>query len=515
MCFVSAVCYGFGINITKKEHLPFPFMLRHRVLCEGIARIYGCVIVGRQIRLDYKVNCADENEENQEAWDAAHQRSAELLLDLCERHGALYVKAGQGFAAMNHLLPRQYCETLVKLQDKVVFRPYSEIRYVIEQELGKGIRDVFSSFDEKPIAAASMAQVHRAVLKSGEEVAVKVQYIDVKDRFDADMFVITSFLKIAAWFNPGFDFAKVMSRTETMLRAELNFTEEADNCRRCGAEMEKVFRGQVTTPRVFDQLTTERMMTMEFIHGVKANDREAIEGMGLRSGSIRTVGRLFADAFAHQIFVTGSVHADPHPGNVFVRPLPTDPSKPQLVILDHGLYSQLSDSQRLWVAQVWTASVTHDDDKLKATCEYIGLPRDAFAMLGSLFLCFPYHSFDPFRRVASKCAVQEQQLMARKQIWRMTIVLDKLPPEITLVLRNINTARSVVKDLGNPVSRSVRMLRCSMAREQADTKTSAWNLRCAIMFVVFREMLDNILATIAEWRDPQAAAEVASIYQLG
>ena len=517
VALVGTVAYFVAINVPRKESLP-PFMLRHRILCEGSMRILECVRVGARIYGDYRDNCLmPGKQDDAAAWSACHTRSAEKLVALAEQHGALYVKAGQGFASMNHLLPPEYCKVMSKLQDAVVFRPFSEIRYVVEQELGQSLETAFEAFDPNPIAAASLAQVHKAVLRrrdgTAAEAAVKVQYIDVRDRFDGDMYTITSFLKVAARLFPGYDFAKIIGKTEAMLRAELDFVAEASNCNLCREQMKERFGDRVTTPEVFPEATTARVMTTRFIHAAKANDRPHIEALGL---SVREVGTLFADAFAHQIFNTGFVHADPHPGNVFVRPRPGGRrGEAQLVILDHGLYTKLSDEQRTWVSQVWTASVTHDDDVLKAACEKVGLPRDAFGMLGSVFLCYPYHHFNPFRKVASKATVDEQRAVASQQMWRVTLVLDRLPPEVNLVLRNINTARSVFKDLGNPVSRTARMLRFSMQREQLEAGTSVWALRWALARLWAIEAYEDVLYALARWRDPAGVKAAEEIFQLG
>ena len=145
--------------VTPKEALPH-WWLPLRVLLEGVGRLFRCCSVGLLIMYDYKVNLIGKDED-QAAWDEVHLRSAHRLVALAEQNGGLYVKAGQGFALMNHMLPHQYCKTMAVLQDAVIKRPYTEVEAVLAEDLGKPPREIFAEFDEKPIAAATLEDIRK------------------------------------------------------------------------------------------------------------------------------------------------------------------------------------------------------------------------------------------------------------------------------------------------------------------------------------------------------------------
>jgi aarF domain-containing kinase len=492
-----------------------PPLMPYRVLCEGVGRLCRCVKAGTVIAADYKWSLHGADLDDQEVWNTIHSRSAHRLVALAETNGALYVKWGQGFAAMNHLLPPQYCRVMEKLQDAVLFRPLSEVVAVVEQDLGRPIADVFAEFDEAPLAAASLAQVHRAVVKdSGAEVAVKVQYIDVRHRFRGDMETINLMLKIGGGIFPGFDFGTIVQRTEGIMFAELDFDNEARNCQRCGEDMQREFGSAIVTPSIHWEVTTSRVMVTDFIRGVRVSDAAGIKALGL---STVDVGQLFADAWAYQIFDTGFIHADPHPGNSFVRRNPDKPSQAQLVILDHGLYTSVDADQRAILAKLWTGAAAHDTPLLKAGCRDLGIDESSYALLGSMFLCFPYEAFNPFARRCTADDIEKQRNLVVDHMSGITDLLDHMPAEFALVLRNINTARATFKNLGNPVSRTGRMLRYSLRRHQqcdaaAGGVIALW---AALLRLWAQETYNVLLMRFARWADPEAMKVVDDLFALG
>jgi len=481
---------------APRETLPAP-LLRYRVTCEGLWRMGRCAVVGAQIAYAYKASPLD-NDTPQAEWDVMHEWAAGRLVELAEANGAMYVKAGQGFSQMSHLLPRTYCRVMRSLEDCVAFRPISEIYAVIERDLGKSVDELFESFDEQPLAAASLAQVHRARLRGcGREVAVKVQYIDVADRFDGDLFAIRTCLKVCGVLFPGYDWGPLVQRSDHTLRAELDFAAEARNADRCGVEMRARFGDAVTTPTVVHELSTPRVMMTDFIKGCKITDRAGIEAMGL---SVTAAAEQFVEAMAYQIFRTGFVHADPHGGNVFVRPRPGKPSQPQVVLLDHGLYTTLTEADTKLLSTVYTAAVRREDDRLKACCEQMGVDANVFNVLASMFLFFPYDVFSPFKFRASEEELHRMRYEAAKEMNKYTELLNVMPIEYGLVLRNMNTVRAVVKDLGNPVRRSAIMLRYSIVT--SDAHLSWFAMQWTLLKLAALEWYNGMLLAFARWQDP-------------
>lgn len=495
--------------VPAREDLPSA-ALKYRVLCEGLFRMARCGYVGVGIVRDYKSSGLDDDS-SQEEWDIVHTRSAQKLVELAETNGALYVKCGQGFAQMNHLLPRAYCKVMASLEDSVSFRPISEIKAVLERELGAKLDDVFQSFNELPLAAASLAQVHKATLReTGQEVAVKVQYIDVADRFDGDMFTIRTCLKICGWLFPGYDFGALMMKGDRTLRAELDFVNEAKNSERCRAEMHVRFGSRVTTPVTIWPYTTAKVLVTEYIHGVKMTDAAGIRRLGL---SVDDAATTFVEAMAHQAFHTGFVHADPHAGNVFVRPVPGSPRSAQIVLLDHGLYTQLTSKDVTWLASVWTAATERDDFRLQQMCVDAGVDAGLYKILAALFLQFPYESFNPFKIRASPEELERMRNDAHRQMAKYTDLLEALPIEYGLVLRNINAVRSVVKELGNPVRRTAIMLRHSVIR--SDQHVSWIVLQWTLLRLRVTELYNDMLLSFARWKAPELMGAAEDLFTLG
>ncbi|KNH07358.1 aarF domain-containing protein kinase [Perkinsela sp. CCAP 1560/4] len=425
-------------------------------------------------------DCWSQQEEN--VWKQCHLRSAQRLKKVALRHGGLYVKCGQSLTMMNHILPPEYCHSLEDLQDNVRKSPFHVIKDILENEFQCSLESIFSSIDEIPIAAASIAQVHRARLRNtdgapGAEVAIKVQHDNVAKNFEHDFQTIQFLCVIAGYLFTGFNFSELLENSKEILRAELNFLKEAENTEKCTTQL-KAFdpEGYVITPHVYHNLSTSRVLVTEFIHGKKITQLAQIEG-----ASAKDVAERLIDTFAYQLYSTGFIHADPHPGNLLVRvhpehtpgktfwPLRKKP-KMQIVILDHGLYTSLTDEERRLWRELWLSLATRRDTELREILLENFAISDA-AVFARVFLMRPYEeggSTTSLNPLALYRKAREYQQMMRVdrgeyQNWvlenmdRSTKMLCRLPPSFCLILRNINTVRAIHQDLGSPVDRISRM----------------------------------------------------------
>jgi predicted unusual protein kinase regulating ubiquinone biosynthesis (AarF/ABC1/UbiB family) len=258
-----------------------------------------------------------------------HRRGAARVLDAAEALGGVLIKAGQFASTRPDLLPSAYTETLTSLQDRVPPYPPATIREVVTRELGHPTGDIFSSFDPEPVAAASIAQVHRARLRDGTEVAVKVQYAGISGLIEADLDALETIFDAVARLEPDVRLRPISDYLRWTLPLELDFIREAEAI---GALREALAdREDVIVPGVIKGLTTERLLVMEFVDGLKVTDVEGLKRTGVKP---REVAVLLNDVYAEQLFARGVLHADPHPGNLLVR---SEGGRPRLVLLDHGL----------------------------------------------------------------------------------------------------------------------------------------------------------------------------------
>jgi len=263
------------------------------------------------------------------------------------------------------ILPTPYVESLSKLQDRVPPHPWSEIASVIRQELGREPNEIFEWIETEPVAAASIAQVHRARLYDGREVAVKVQYPGIVNIIDTDLTVLQRIVELVGRLYPTIQLQPILDYLKETLPLELDFRREA----KAMAELRVALlhRRDVVIPESIQELSTERLLVMEFINGIKITDRTALLDAGI---SPSTVARLLNDVYAEQIFRLGMLHADPHPGNLFVQ------SGPRLVLLDHGLTVPLKSSLVQALGEMVRALLVADFERLTKALTQAGMQFD-------------------------------------------------------------------------------------------------------------------------------------------
>jgi predicted unusual protein kinase regulating ubiquinone biosynthesis (AarF/ABC1/UbiB family) len=284
--------------------------------------------------------------------------------------GVLMIKLGQFLSSRADLLPEQALAVLASLQDEVPAEPFSHVVSVIEEELGKPIEQLFSVFERKATAAASLGQVHKAVLAStGEEVAVKVQRPNIDQLVRMDLNSLKFVIRVITRFvNTGtfIDLMGIFREFERTVYEEIDYIAEAANCKR----FQEMFQDDPTIyiPAVYKAYTTRRVLVLEWIDGIKINDYAALEAAGIDRLEVanRTV-----QAYFHQFFVEGFFHADPHPGNIFVKRGP--PGKgPIIEFVDFGMVGAITQSMMKAMRELFLSFLARDSKAMVQALSQLG-----------------------------------------------------------------------------------------------------------------------------------------------
>jgi ubiquinone biosynthesis protein len=273
-----------------------------------------------------------------------------------EELGPIFVKFGQALSTRRDLLPAEIADELEKLQDRVPPFPGTEARALIERAYGRTLEEVFEQFDEQPLAAASIAQVHTARLRSGEEVVVKVLRPGVRARIEMDLEVMYQLARLAR------DYAsegqrlrpvEVVQEYEKTILDELDLMREAANA----AQLKRNFEGSdlLYVPQVYWDYCRSDVMVMERIHGVLVNDLDELRARG---ANIQLLAENGVKIFFTQVFRHNFFHADMHPGNIFVRL--EDPARPQYAAVDFGIVGTLDARDQHYLAENFLAFFDRD-----------------------------------------------------------------------------------------------------------------------------------------------------------
>ncbi|HEV7683784.1 MAG TPA: AarF/UbiB family protein [Pyrinomonadaceae bacterium] len=274
----------------------------------------------------------DHVELDAEALAETSPKAEELAADL-EKLGPTFIKLGQLLSTRADLLPSPYLEALTRLQDQIEPFPYEEVDRIVSGEIGVRISKAFADFDPEPLAAASLAQVHRAHMRDGRAVVVKVQRPNIRDQIVEDLEAlgqIAQFLDAHTELGKRYDFENMLNALRTSLLRELDFKLEANNLITFAANLHEFDR--IVIPEPVDNFCTSRVLTMEYIPGKKITELSPLRLMEIDGPGL---ARELFRAYLKQILLDGFVHADPHPGNVLLT------EDDQIALLDLGMVTRL------------------------------------------------------------------------------------------------------------------------------------------------------------------------------
>jgi ubiquinone biosynthesis protein len=364
-----------------------------------------------------------------------HLSRAERFRLALEELGPTFIKLGQLLSTRADLLPQDFIRELVKLQDEVPAFPFDEARKIVEGELKRPVDAVFRDVDPEPLAAASIGQVHRARLPSGEEVAVKVQRPGIRRIVEVDLEILYHLGTLMERHLEGWDLHRPTEVVEEFGRTmgkELDYTIEAASMERFAAQF--LDEPRIYVPRVYREATGPRVLTMEYLGGIKSSslDRLREEGYDLREIAGRGAELLMA-----QIFVHGFFHADPHPGNVMVLPGNV------ICFLDMGMMGRLDRETRGNIVDLVLAVVRRDESGLADALIRItsweeepdrrGLERDALELAER-------HLYRPLKEMSVVKFMHQVFEVASKHRLR-------LPMDILFLIKALGTLEGLGSDL--------------------------------------------------------------------
>lgn len=415
----------------------------------GLFRFGRTALTVASIAADYKISTRgldgiDEDEQRKQ-WSTIHTRAANKLLKLCCANGGVFIKVGQHIGALDYVVPPEYCDTLKVLHNRAPKSSLDEVKRVIKEEFGKPLEEIYSEFDENPLGTASLAQVHKAVLReTGETVAVKVQHPYVKKHSLVDMTTMDLLVKFVAKVFPDFSFMWLAEEMKINLPLELDFEVEGKNAERVSRLFSKF--DWLKIPQVYWPLTRHRVLTMAYLEGCEVTNKDYVVKNKLNP---RTISQHLSTLYCEMIFSEGYIHCDPHPGNILVRP---SSKGPEIVLLDHGLYTTLHDSFKFNYCNLWISIINADHEGIKKYATELGA-GELYPILACILAAKPWESLmkgltKPGAKVSSTEEKKQLRKYAMQYFPEIAKILARVNRQMLLVLKTNDLLRGIEGSLG-------------------------------------------------------------------
>ncbi|MBI2712258.1 MAG: AarF/ABC1/UbiB kinase family protein [Bdellovibrio sp.] len=352
-----------------------------------------------------------------------------------EELGPTFVKLGQLLSTRSDLLPEEYIEEFIKLQDNVLPLPFEVVKATVEKELGRKLESSYSYFDPTPLASASIGQVHEARLLTGEKVVVKVQRPEIEKVIETDVSLLAFLANLLEKYVPETRIIGPRTIVDEFFRTlsfELDFVVEANNMTKIAENMIEI--PDIVIPKVFRNLSTHQILTLEKFEGIRVNDIKALDASGVNRKKVVELG---ARAFFKSIMIDGLFHGDLHGGNLFI--LPGD----RLGIIDFGIVGRLSEKSRDQLATMVMSLLTEDYENLcyeyaelgasSASIDFDGFQREVRNALS------PYMGLSLSELNVGKVLIEATQIAAKFNI--------KVPGDWMIVFKAILTIEGMGRSL--------------------------------------------------------------------
>jgi len=365
-----------------------------------------------------------------EATHRFHLSAAEAIVRRAIKQQGLIIKTCQFLGSRADILMDEYVRILSLVHDRVPPRPWAEMQPIIEKELGGPVDTLFAEFNPRPVAAASLAQVYRARLHDGTDVAVKVQYPGMERIVQWDLEIIRLLADLWARLETVIDFRPIAQEMARNAPEEVNFIHEG----RAAEMLTETLAGRddVTIPRIYWELSSRRVLTMDYLDGIKITDVAAMKAAGIDSSQVADT---LIDLFNTMILKHGAFHADPHPGNLFVLPPKQPGGKAKIGLVDFGLTKQIPDEFRQQLIVLTSAIIASQPTMVYESMSEMGFRTrddnvDTYNALGEAFLGDVLRSGQPYADQAMMAEINQR--MGR--VLRSNPLVN-IPGDIILIAR--------------------------------------------------------------------------------
>ncbi|WP_110928967.1 ABC1 kinase family protein [Bacillus massiliglaciei] len=416
------------------------------------------------------------------------------LRTLSQTLGTTFIKLGQIASTRRDIIPAEIVSELEQLQDQVEPFTFDKVRSIIETELGRPLEDLFSEFDPFPLATASIGQVHSALLPSGKRVAVKIQRPHIQPNVETDLEIMDDIARLMearlSWAKR-YQIRKIIGEFARTLRAELDYNAEGRNSERAALQFKD--DPAVSIPSIHWDYTTKRVLTMDFVKGIKVNQLEKLDEGGYDR---KLIAERLTHAILHQVLIEGFFHGDPHPGNIIILP------DNVVSLMDFGMVGRLSEEMKFQFASLVMYLQRGKTEGIIKTLEEMDLISDETNMKDLRFdiddLRVKYYD-KPLSKLSLGNALNDLFSTAyRHQV--------RIPPELTILGKTILTIEAIVENLDPEFSimKAAEPFGQQLFFERYNPKTAAkktWS-----QFIDFAESLSEL---------PKNIREVSTVIQKG
>lgn len=389
--------------------------------------------------------------------ERCHKRCALITLHALQSNGGIFIKLGQHIGAMTYLLPRQWTETMIPLQDQCPESPLSSIEEMFKEDLGQKMDEIFEDVDSEPIGVASLAQVYKGTMKgSMQKVAIKCQHPELEDYIPVDVWLTRTVFRCLDIVFPEYPLTWLGDELQSSIYDELDFSKEAQNAINTARYFEK-FKKQ-TALRVPDVIKAgKRILIMEYLEGRRLDDLEYIDSNNI---SRSEVSSCLSHIFNNMIFTPNvGLHCDPHGGNLAIRVVPkTNKGKHnfEIILFDHGLYRYPDTKTRRDYAKFWLALLDRDQDGMKKYAKkFANIEEDEFPLFAAAIsgrsIDFALNYDISKRRSNEEVKQMTRGLIEGTFLADIMGILSHIPKIVLLILKTNDLTRYLDECLQNPL----------------------------------------------------------------